>query len=141
MLPPQIVLADYTPAGTDDYNPKNEPDGWEPLPCTGYGAPNCPCASPRYVWKPNAEAQKQKRRILGALCSNVTEALRSATASPDYAGLYILKIRLLSRAWRWKLRAGDILLTVNGKAAEQYEKGKIKSLTYRREGKIYTAGE
>lgn len=141
MLPPQIVLTDYAPAGEDDYNPKNAPDGWEPLPCTGYGAPNCPCEAPRYVWEPSVEAQQQKRRVLGALCSNVTEALRSATASPDCAGLYILKIFPLSRAWRWKLRAGDILLTVNGKAAEQYERGKVKSLTYRREGKIYTVGE
>lgn len=133
-LKPQIVLKNYIPAGENDYNPSVPIDGWDTLESFTYGKNNCTFKSPAYYFDLKYDT---KKFIKGVLCTKVTEAIRSSTASPNCDGSYVLKVFPFSTLKKAGVQQGDIILKINERPVEEYKKGKIQSVEYRREGKIY----
>lgn len=134
-LKPQILLQDYTPFAENNYNPAVLIDGWDRLENDNYGKSGCQYECPEYVFSFDNKAQEKKKFIKGALCTAVTEAIRSSTASPDCNGLYVTKVFASTAMKKAGIKPGDILLKINDLSAEKYKSGRIKNIEYRREGK------
>lgn len=116
--------------------PANLPAPWDAYFQHNYGKTDCMIEDAPYLPTFGKPDEVTKIWLCGALCTNVTAAVRSSTALPDNDGLYIKKVIPFSKAALLGLKSRDVIREIGGQPIQFGKQTLVAPIVVWRENRL-----